>query len=69
VPGAQCHGLMEDNVVAGLGMALLAWGQCLRGRRHHQHGSGKMATHKGLDRGREQQHRGSVEVSMMARRL
>jgi hypothetical protein len=30
-PGAQCHGLGEDNVVVGLGMASWTWGRRLCG--------------------------------------
>jgi hypothetical protein len=47
-PGAHCHGLVEDDVVAGSGMASRAWGRCLRGRRCHRLGSRKMVERKGV---------------------
>jgi hypothetical protein len=47
-PGAHCRGLVEDDIVAGLGMASRAWGWCLRGRRCHRLGSRKMAVRKGV---------------------
>jgi hypothetical protein len=45
--GAQCHGLREDDGVAGSGTTSQAWGWSLHGRRHHQRGSGMMAARKG----------------------
>jgi hypothetical protein len=69
VPGAQHHGIREDNVVAGSGTASQAWGRGLRDRRRHRLGSGKMTTHKGLDHGQERWSRGSGEDSTMARML
>jgi hypothetical protein len=45
--GAQHRGLREDNIVVGSRTVSQAWGQCLRGRRHHWLGSGKIAARKG----------------------
>jgi hypothetical protein len=33
--GAQHRGLREDNIVVGSRTVSQAWGQCVRGRRHH----------------------------------
>jgi hypothetical protein len=63
--GAQRSGLGEDDVVAGSGTALHTWGRHLRGRRHRRLGSGKMAVHKGLDRGRDRRCRSFGEESTM----
>jgi hypothetical protein len=45
--GAQHHGLVEDDVVAGSETASQAWGWRLRGRRCYRLQSGKMAVRKG----------------------
>jgi hypothetical protein len=67
--GAQCHGLREDKVVAGIGMASLAWGWRLRGRWHHCSGRGRWRHVNGLDCGRERWCRGSGVDSTTAWRL
>jgi hypothetical protein len=51
--GAHRHGLGEDNIVVGSRTASRAWGRGLHCQWRHRLGSGKMAAHKGLDRGRE----------------
>jgi hypothetical protein len=53
VAGSRHHGLGEDDIVVGSRTASQAWGQCLRGRRRHRLGLGKMVVRKGLDRDRE----------------
>jgi hypothetical protein len=66
---AHHRGLREDDVVAGSGMAMRAWGRGLYCRWRHRLESGKMVVHKGLNRGWERWCGGSGEDSMMARRL
>jgi hypothetical protein len=51
--GAQRCSLREDDVVAGSGIALWAWGRGLHCRWRHRLGSGKMVARKGLDHGRQ----------------
>jgi hypothetical protein len=45
-PGAQRHGLGEDDIVAGSETVPWDWGRRLCGRQRHMLGSGKMTVHK-----------------------
>jgi hypothetical protein len=69
VPGAQCRGLVEDNVVAGSRTVSQAWGRACVVDGITDSGRGRWRCVKGLNCGREQWRGGSGEDSMMLQRL